>query len=102
MDLSEGHIDALDYLNKKESCYEFINLGSGKGYSVFQIISQFRMSTGCEIPISIQSRRDGDVAKCYADISKAKKLLGWTPKRSLPQICIDVWNWQRKNPNGYE
>ena len=101
MDLAEGHIDAIDYLSSKESCLEFINLGSGKGYSVFQIINQFELSTGCKIPFSIQSRRDGDVAKCYADISKAKKLLGWTPKSSLQEICLDVWNWQRKNPNGY-
>mgnify|MGYP001244880885 CR=1 FL=1 len=101
MDLSEGHIKAIDYLHSKESCFEFINLGSGKGYSVFQIIRQFELSTGCQIPFSIQGRRDGDVAKCYADISKAKKLLGWSPKRSLEQICLDGWNWQRKNPDGY-
>ncbi len=101
MDLSEGHIDAIDYLSSKESCLEFINLGSGKGYSVFQIISQFERSTGLQIPFSIQSRRDGDIAKCYADITKAKKLLGWAPRRSLEQMCIDGWHWQRKNPNGY-
>ncbi len=101
MDLSEGHIDAIDYLNSKKSCLEFINLGSGIGYSVFEIIRQFELSTGSHIPFSIKSRRDGDVGKCYADISKAKKLLGWTPKRSLEQICLDGWNWQQKNPNGY-
>ena len=101
IDLSEGHLAAIDYLNTKGSCLEFINLGSGNGYSVFQIISQFESTTGCQIPFSIQSRRDGDVAKCYADISKAKKLLGWTPKRTLEQICFDGWNWQIQNPNGY-
>ena len=101
MDLSEGHIDAIDYLHSNEPCCEFINLGSGKGYSVFQMIKQFELSTGCQIPFSIKKRRDGDVAKCYADISKAKKLLDWMPKRSLDQICLDGWNWQRKNPNGY-
>ncbi len=101
MDLSEGHINAIDYLCSKKSCFEIINLGSGKGYSVFQIISQFEQSTGSQIPFSIQCRRDGDVARCYADISKAKKFLGWTPKRSLEQICLDGWKWQRKNPNGY-
>ncbi len=100
-DLAEGHLASLEYLNSKDSCLEFVNLGSGHGYSVFQIIKQFEISTGCEIPFSIQSRRDGDVAKCYADISKAKRLLGWTPKRSLDQICLDGWNWQVKNPNGY-
>ncbi len=101
MDLSEGHLDAIDYLNSKESCFEFINLGSGIGYSVFQIVSQFELSTGLDIPFLVKDRRDGDVAKCYADISKAKKLLGWKPKRSLEQICLDGWNWQKKNPNGY-
>jgi len=101
VDLAEGHLASIDYLNSKESCLEFVNLGSGKGYSVFQIIKQFELSTGCKIPFSIQGRRDGDVAISYADISKAKKLLGWTPKRSLAQICLDGWNWQIKNPNGY-
>ncbi len=100
-DLAEGHLASIDYLNSKESCLEFINLGSGKGYSVFQIIRQFELSTGCNIPFSIKSRRDGDVAISYADISKAKKLLDWTPKRSLEQICLDGWNWQIKNPHGY-
>ena len=101
MDLAKGHLDAIKYLGSKESCCEYINLGSGQGYSVFQIISQFELATGRQIPFSIQRRRDGDVAKSYADISKAKELLGWTPKRSLNEICLDGWNWQRKNPSGY-
>tara|TARA_Y100001968_G_C19376109_1_gene727743 strand:+ start:366 stop:1412 length:1047 start_codon:yes stop_codon:yes gene_type:complete len=101
MDLSEGHIDAIDFLKLRESAYEVINLGSGKGYSVFQMIREFEVSTGCEIPFLIEGRRDGDVAKCFADISKAKILLGWSPKRSLKQICVDGWNWQRNNPEGY-
>ncbi len=101
IDLAEGHLSSIDYLNTSKSCLEFINLGSGKGYSVFQIIRQFELSTGCSIPFSIESRRDGDVAVSYADISKAKRLLSWTPKRSLEQICLDGWNWQMKNPNGY-
>ena len=101
IDLVEGHLASLDYLKSMESCLEFINLGSGKGYSVFQIIRQFESTTGCQIPFSIKNRREGDVAQCYADISKADKLLGWTPKMSLEQICSDGWNWQIKNPNGY-
>ena len=101
MDLVEGHLAAINYLNSNDSCMEFINLGSGHGYSVLEIISQFEFATGCQIPYSFQSRRDGDVARCYADISKAKKLLGWTPKRSLEQICLDGWNWQINNPNGF-
>ncbi len=101
LDLAEGHLASIDYLNSKESCLEFINLGSGNGYSVFEIISQFELSTGCKIPFSIKSRREGDVAMCYADISKARRILGWKPKRSLEQICLDGWNWQIKNPDGY-
>ena len=101
MDLSEGHIEAINFLNSMDPCFEVINLGSGKGYSVFQIISQFELSTGIKIPFKIENRRDGDVARSFADISRAKKLLGWTPKESLDQMCIDVWNWQRKNPTGY-
>ena len=102
VDLAEGHLASINYLNSNDSCLEFINLGSGNGYSVFQIIRQFELSTGCNIPFSIEKRRDGDVAVCYADISKAKKILAWTPNRSLGQICWDGWNWQVKNPNGYD
>ena len=102
IDLAEGHLAAIDYLNAKGSCLEFVNLGSGIGYSVFQIIRQFELSTGRHIPFSIEKRRDGDVAECYANISKAKKILDWTPKRTLEQICLDGWNWQINNPNGYD
>ena len=102
IDLAEGHLASINYLNSKNSCLEFINLGSGNGYSVFQIIKQFELATGCHIPFSIEKRRDGDVAECYADISKAKQLLAWTPNRTLEQICWDGWNWQVKNPNGYD
>ena len=101
MDLAEGHISALEFLNLRESCFEIINLGSGKGFSVFQMIQEFESSTGCKIPYKISPRRDGDVAEIFADISKARKLLGWFPKRTLKQICLDGWNWQRKNPDGY-
>ena len=101
MDLCEGHIDAIEYLIANTSCYEFINLGSGKGYSVFQIINEFELLIGSSIPYSITSRRIGDVSRCYADITKAKQLIGWFPKRSLKQMCSDGLNWQRKNPNGY-
>ncbi len=101
MDLSEGHIDAINYLMSNESCYEVINLGSGKGYSVFQIIKQFELSTGSKIPYKIKERRVGDTAISLADISKAKSLLGWSPKRTLKDICVDGWNWQKNNPVGY-
>ena len=85
----------------KKSCFEVINLGSGIGYSVLQLIKEFEDSTGCKIPYKIVDRRNGDIAQSFADISKARKLLGWSPKRSLKQICLDGWKWQRKNPKGY-
>ncbi len=100
MDLVDGHLSALDYL--KTNCgFDVINLGSGSGFSVFQIINEFEFLTGLKIPFEIQSRRDGDIARSFADISKAKKLLGWIPKKSLQQICFDSWNWRRNNPSGY-
>ena len=101
MDLAEGHIAALDYLISKLSCYEFVNLGSGIGYSVFQIINEFQKVTGRTIPFEVVSKRDGDVAICIADISKAMRLFNWIPKRNLQQMCSDIWNWQKNNPNGY-
>ena len=101
VDLVEGHIAALEFLQTKDSCYEAINLGSGSGYSVFEIINQFELTTGIQIPYKIAAKRDGDIAISLADISKAKKLLGWSPTKSLHQICKDVWNWQCKNPDGF-
>ena len=101
MDLSEGHLAALKFLNSKKKCNESINLGSGEGYSVLQIIEEFERTNGCKIPYTITGRRDGDIAISLADITKAKKLLGWAPKKTLKDICRDGWNWQRKNPNGY-
>ena len=102
MDLAEAHLTALNYIKSTQSCYEVINVGSGIGYSVFQIIKEFEISTGIKIPYKVVSRREGDIAISFADISKAKKLLSWQPKRSLKQICYDGWNWQKMNPNGYE
>ena len=101
MDLSEGHIAAFDHLLAKESCYEVFNLGSGIGYSVFEIINEFKITTGCKIPYRVVKRRRGDIAKSLADIGKANRILGWFPKRKLSEICMDGWRWQQKNPNGY-
>ncbi len=102
IDLGEGHIAALEYLDKNKPCIEYINLGSGKGYSVFEIINEFQNSNGCEIPYEIKGRRDGDIGICIAEISKAKDLLGWEPMRNLKEMCMDSWNWQSKNPQGYK
>ena len=101
MDLAEGHIAALNYLQSNSDGFEYFNLGSSNGYSVFEIINEFESSTGSKINYEIVDRRKGDIAISIADISKAKEFLGWSPNQSLKNMCIDSFNWQRKNPNGY-
>ena len=78
-----------------------MNLGSGKGHSVLEVIKTFSQVTGVNIPYSITKRRKGDTAITVADASLSKNILGWETKRSLFEMCRDSWNWQTKNPNGY-
>ncbi|TQS71168.1 UDP-glucose 4-epimerase GalE [Ornithinibacillus gellani] len=92
-DLAKGHILALEKV-LKNNLYEVYNLGTGKGYSVFELISMFEKTTGIEIPYKIVDRRDGDVAACYADSTKAFKDLGWKAEKNLRDMCIDAWKWQ--------
>lgn len=80
----------------------FYNLGTGKGYSVLDLVKAFSKASGKEIPYKIVGRRAGDVAMCYADSSKAEKELGWKAKYELEEMCEDSWRWQSMNPNGYE
>ncbi|WP_426272408.1 UDP-glucose 4-epimerase GalE [Exiguobacterium sp. R-17] len=98
VDLAKGHLKALQY-----SYYgvEAFNLGTGIGSSVLDVISTFEKATGTQIKHKIVNRRPGDVAKCYADSSKAQKLLGWTAEKTLYNMCKDSWEWQSRNPNGY-
>jgi len=98
VDLAKGHLKALEY-----SCYgvEAFNLGTGIGSSVLDVISTFEKATGVKIKRKFVNRRPGDVATCYADSSKAQKLLGWTAKKTLYDMCKDSWEWQSRNPNGY-
>jgi UDP-glucose 4-epimerase len=100
VDLARGHVSALKYFlfNKK---MKIINLGTGKGNSVLELISSFEKSTDQKIPYMYTGRRDGDIDAFYADNLLAKKLLKWSPVKSLDQMCRDSWNWQSKNPNGY-
>ncbi|WP_348921679.1 UDP-glucose 4-epimerase GalE [Enterococcus rotai] len=103
-DLASGHTAALNTLLKNynlKNNFEAINLGSGKGYSVFEIIKNFEAVIGRTIPYEIISRRAGDLDVSLADVSKAKRLLGWEPTYSIKEMCADVWRWQEKNPNGY-
>jgi UDP-glucose 4-epimerase len=101
VDLAIGHINALDNLASNPGVVTY-NLGTGRGYSVLEIVSAFEKACGKEIPYTIVGRRPGDVASCYADPSKAKTELGWSAERGIDEMCADAWNWQSNNPNGYE
>jgi len=101
VDLADGHIAALEKL-KQNSGLVIYNLGTGTGYSVLEIVHAFEKVIGRKIPYEFTQRRQGDIAVCYADPSKARDELGWEAKYSLEEMCRDSWNWQKNNPNGYE
>ncbi len=101
MDLADGHIAALEYLDKQAANYEIFNLGTGIGYSVLEVINTFEAVNNLTINYVITEPRAGDVAVCYADVSRAKELLGWQAKRDLAAMCRDSFNWQVNNPQGY-
>ena len=101
VDLAKGHIKALDKLNANCGLVTY-NLGTGNGYSVLDMIKAFSKASGKEIPYKIVERRCGDVAKCYADCTKASNELGWKAEFSIDKMCEDSWRWQNTNPNGYE
>ncbi|NHK26396.1 UDP-glucose 4-epimerase GalE [Parvularcula flava] len=102
MDLAEGHRMALDHaLSREEGFVQAINLGSGRGNSVLEVVDAFGEAAGCSIPYEIAPRRSGDVAEIYADASLASDLLGWHPTRVLADMCRDHWAWQSLNPQGY-
>jgi len=100
MDLAEGHVKAVDYLLAGERS-EIINLGTGTGRSVLELIRAFSQASGQEIPYRFTARRPGDIAVCYADSSKAAAVLGWRSQRGLETMCTDAWRWQSGNPDGY-
>ena len=100
VDLALGHIKALDRLLKVNGC-EVYNLGTGKGYSVLDVIHAFEKACGKPIPYVIDARRPGDIAECYADPTKAKNELGWVAEYGIEEMCADSWNWQKNNPDGY-
>ncbi|MGT2772158.1 UDP-glucose 4-epimerase GalE [Streptococcus marimammalium] len=100
VDLANGHVAALKKLEPK-SGLNIYNLGTGKGYSVLEIINTMSKVVGKEIPFRILPRRKGDIAKCYADSSKAKKELKWQAKYDIVRMCEDSWRWQKKHPNGF-
>ncbi len=100
VDLAKGHVKACDYANVHTGC-EIINLGTGVGYSVLDIVKAFNKVNDMDLPYVIGPRRPGDVDACFADPRKAKELLGWEAEKNLEDMCRDAWNWQRNNPKGY-
>lgn len=100
-DLATGHLKALEKIMAATGV-EVYNLGTGRGYSVLEIVSAFEKATGVHIPYSIVERRPGDIAACFADPGKAKQELGWTAERGIEEMCADAWRWQSNNPAGYD
>jgi len=100
LDLAQGHVRAIDYLAEHTGLLT-VNLGTGRGYSVLEVVRAFEQASGRAVPYRIVDRRPGDIAQCYADPAHANRLLGWVAQRDLAQMCADAWNWQRSNPQGY-
>lgn len=100
VDLAVGHVKAINYIFTNPGL-DVINLGTGVGYSVLDMVKAFSKACGKEIPYEIKPRRAGDIAMCYADPAKALKVLGWKAERGLDEMCADTWRWQSQNPNGY-
>ncbi len=100
VDLAIGHVKALEKI-KDNPGVKVYNLGTGKGYSVLEVVENFKEASGVDIPYVIAERRAGDIAECYADPSLAKEELGWEAQYGIREMCADSWNWQKNNPNGY-
>ena len=101
MDLADGHVKAVEFAAGHKGV-EIFNLGTGKPYSVLDIVNTFQQVNDVKVNYVIGPRRAGDLPVCYADAAKAKKVLGWEAKRTLADMCRDSWNWQKNNPDGYQ
>ncbi len=100
VDLALGHIKAIEKLKENQGLSVY-NLGTGRGYSVLEVINAYEKASGKKIPFTISSRRPGDIASCYADPSKANIELNWKTAYNIDNMCADSWRWQKNNPNGY-
>ncbi len=101
VDLALGHLRALEKLSAKPGL-EAYNLGTGRGYSVLEVVAAFERASGRNIPYRIVARRAGDIAETFADPAKAQRELGWSAQKDLDEMCVDTWRWQVSNPNGYD
>jgi UDP-glucose 4-epimerase len=99
-DLAGGHVAALRYQAENPGVAT-VNLGTGRGYSVLEMVRAFSAASGREVPYQVTPRRAGDIASCYADPGLAEKLLGWKAERGIEEMCVDTWRWQSQNPQGY-
>jgi len=100
VDLAIGHLRALEKLSAGPGIFTY-NLGTGRGYSVLEMVHAFEKSSGRKIPYEIAGRRAGDIATCYADPSLARNELGWRAKRGIEAMTADAWRWQKGNPDGF-
>ena len=100
MDLAEGHVKAVQYAFAHKGC-EVFNLGTGVPYSVLEMVKTFETYSGKNIPYKFGKRRPGDIPDSWADVEKAERILDWKAVRTLEDMCRDTWNWQKKNPQGY-
>ncbi len=100
VDLAHGHIKALNAISSL-SGINIWNLGTGKGYSVLEIVRAFEQASGCRVRYKFAPRRSGDIAECWSDPSKAERELGWKAEFGIDRMCVDSWRWQSNNPNGY-
>ncbi|WP_455906001.1 NAD-dependent epimerase/dehydratase family protein [Aliarcobacter skirrowii] len=103
VDLANAHVKAIEYLGNETSASSVlkVNIGTGAGYSVLDMIKAFEKASGQKIPYKLVPRRAGDIATCYSNPQKAKEILGWEAKHNLEDMCKSSWNWQNKNPKGY-
>jgi len=99
-DLAEGHVAALDHLLAGRPTLT-VNLGTGRGHSVLEVVAAYSRASGREVPYRIAPRRAGDIASCYADVALAREVLGWQARHDLRRMCEDSWRWQSTNPEGF-
>ena len=101
VDLARGHLSALDTLRRDNRGFT-VNLGTGRGYSVLEVVEAYKRASGKPVPYQIVDRRPGDIAACYADPALAASLLGWRAQYGIERMCEDSWRWQSMNPDGFQ